>query len=477
MSSLNTRTRSASRYTHEGARASNINTAEQLIRTVMACMLWEDGFYEDGKQIGERIAELVHAVKLEQAAAIALEARNSMKLRHVPLLIVREMARHPQLHKNPRIVSETLEAVIQRADELSEFVAIYWKDGKQPLSKQVKLGLAKAFQKFDEYALAKYNRKKDIMLRDVLFLCHSKPADVNNGVWNKAARKAYGEAPQGSAAQKRILMQAGRYPNLFSEGELLYGKLIYNQLKVPDTWEVELSAGKNKRETFTRLMIENKLGDLAFLRNLRNMVQAGVQRDVIINYGNNRKWGRVLPFRFIAAARMVPQFKPLLERWMFKCLEHAERMTGRTALLIDVSGSMSSRISSKSDLNRLDAAKALAILLREICEDVDIFTFDTLTAQVPSRRGFALADAIGRPRGGTDHRQAVNFVRANGRYDRTIILTDEQSMTELPRARDEKSYIINVASYQNGIGYGSWLHINGWSEAIIDYIQAWENQA
>jgi len=71
-----------------------------------------------------------------------------MKLRHAPLLIVREMARHAT-HR--RLVAETLERVIQRADELAEFVAIYWKDGRVPLPAQVKKGLAAAFPKFDEY--------------------------------------------------------------------------------------------------------------------------------------------------------------------------------------------------------------------------------------------------------------------------------------------------------------------------------------
>ena len=54
-----------------------------------------------------------------------------MKLRHAPLMLVREMARHASHRK---LVAETLEQVIQRADELAEFVAIYWKDGRVPLS-------------------------------------------------------------------------------------------------------------------------------------------------------------------------------------------------------------------------------------------------------------------------------------------------------------------------------------------------------
>src|SRR6476659_7975104 len=139
--------------THEGTPARNISTELQLRRSVLACLLWESQFYEDGVEIAGRIAELVPPVAAEKVAALAVEAREKMKLRHAPLLLVCEMARHAT-HR--ALVAETLARVIQRADELSEFVAIYWSDGKQPLSAQVKKGLAAAFTKFDEYALAKY---------------------------------------------------------------------------------------------------------------------------------------------------------------------------------------------------------------------------------------------------------------------------------------------------------------------------------
>jgi 60 kDa SS-A/Ro ribonucleoprotein len=57
-------------------------------------------------------------------------------------LVVREMARASAAHK--ALVADTLFTVIQRPDEITEFLAIYWKDGKQPLSAQVKKGLARA---------------------------------------------------------------------------------------------------------------------------------------------------------------------------------------------------------------------------------------------------------------------------------------------------------------------------------------------
>ena len=80
--------------THEGAPAAIITPEQALRRSVLACMLWENEFYEEGIGIAGRIRELVPKVAAEKVASLAVEARTAMKLRHVPLLLVREMARH-----------------------------------------------------------------------------------------------------------------------------------------------------------------------------------------------------------------------------------------------------------------------------------------------------------------------------------------------------------------------------------------------
>lgn len=436
--------------THGGATTSRINAEAELRRTLMACLLWEDNFYEDGVSVAERLAALVPRVAPRAVAEMAVYARTKMKLRHAPLLVVREMARHPE-HRY--FVKDALHSVIQRADELAEFVSLYWKDGRQPLSSQVKKGLAAAFTKFDAYQLAKYNRDGAVKLRDVLFLSHAKPKN--------------------------------------EEQESTWKKLVDGTLESPDTWEVNLSAGAEKRETFERLLSENKMGALALLRNLRNMKSAKVDKKTITAALATVDMGRVLPFRFVAAAKAAPEWEAEIDAAMLRTLDQSSKILGRTVIVIDVSGSMYGQpVSKKSDMDRALAACALGAIGREMFDDVAVYATagsdwerQHKTEQVPARRGMALVDAIyglTRPLGGGGIflNQVCNFLREQeGEVERMIVITDEQDCSTDPkdgpnhaRGIGKQNYIINVSTYKNGIGYGAWTKIDGWSEAVFSYI-------
>jgi hypothetical protein len=427
-------------FTHEGAKARRFTPEMELKRALMNCLLWEDQFYEDGVAIADRIKTLVPLVEPAKAAALAIEARERMKLRHAPLLVAREMARH---EKHRVLVADTLARVIQRPDEMTELLAIYWADAlgpmqqrkRQPVSAQIKKGLARALTKFDAYQLAKYDRDGAVRIRDVLFLVHAKPNDA--------------------------------------EQEKVWKQLVDGTLAAPDTWEVSLSSGKDKAETFARLIAENKLGGLALLRNLRLMQKAGVAKKTIAGAIDAMRVDRILPYRFIAAARYAPDFEPELESAMLKSIKDHVRLPGRTRLLIDVSGSMNAPLSAQSEMTRLEAACGLAILAREICDDVEIFTFSEKAVKAPPRRGFALRDAIvsSQPHGGTYLGKAVTEIDRKG--DRLIVFTDEQSHDVVPAPKG-KGTIINVASYQHGVRHDAWQRVDGFSEAVIAWIAASE---
>jgi hypothetical protein len=54
-------------------------------------------------------------------------------------------------------------------------------------------------------------------------------------------------------------------------------------------------------------------------------------------------------------------------------------------------------------------------------------------------------------------------------HDRLIVITDEQSTDRVPKPKG-LGYMINVASNRNGVGYGKWLHVDGWSDAVVRFI-------
>lgn len=457
----NVKTKGPEILTHEGAKAARINAEQQLRRSVMSCLLWENEFYEEGELITDRISNLVPQVEPVKVALMAIEAREEMKLRHMPLFLVREMARHSMGKGSVadgfrNHTTETLTRIIQRADELAEFLALYWKGGKQPISHSVRRGLDHAIRKFNEYELAKYDRDGAVKLRDVFRLIHPEPDNA--------------------------------------EQSALWKRAVAGELATPDTWEVELSKndGVDKVTKWTRLLEENKLGALALIRNLRNMEQAGVGKDLIEAALRRMNTYRVLPFRFIAAAIAAPRYENVLDQVMLHSLSQMPKLPGKTIVVIDISGSMQVTLSAKSDMTRMSAACALGAFSKELCEEPVVYATSGsdgmrkhATALIPNRRGMALVDAIEKMQstlggGGIFLKQVTDYIREReGSADRMIVITDEQDCgigskdsPLLAEPLGKHNYLLNVASAKNGIGYGKkWIHIDGWSEAVFRYIQ------
>ena len=439
----------------QGALAAKMTNYNTLRRLVLANLLWEDIAYCDGKNVSDQIVQLVPECTPEEVFELAVEARVEQKLRHTPLKLAVEMCRH-ETHR--KLVGELLPKIITRADMLTDFLALYWADGKVPICRQAQNGLADAFHNFDEYQFAKYDRSNQIKLRDVMFLCHPKPRN--------------------------------------EEEELLYKKIAQRELNVPDTWEVALSSGADKKATWTRLINENKLGSLAMLRNLSNMMRANVDKSIIKKGLSNIKSAMLLPLDFLKAAENAPEFERDIEDVMLKTYEKLPRIAGRTLFIVDISGSMFSAISSYSSFNRLDAAAAMAMLASCQCEDFSLVVtagddslveHKTKHIQYP-KRGFQLIKQIKdmyneMGGGGIFTRQCLEWCRKEFKkqeFDRIIIFSDSQDC-DYPNKRVPKpfglcNYICDVSAHELGINYeGVWTaEISGWSEHFLSYIAALE---
>lgn len=419
-------------FTHEGAKAKHISPEAALRRSVLSCLLWEKEAYEDGQKIADRITSLAAQVPAKVVADLAIEARKTFNLRHVPLLLLCDLVRRGEL------AAATIITVLSRADECAELLSVYWRNGRCPVDRQLRKGLAGALAKFDEYRLAKYDRDGAIKLRDVFRIARPKPS-----------------SPEQAA---------------------LWGRAVRRELVTPDTWEVALSSGADKRDTWMRLLSQDKLGYLALLRNLRNMAEVNVPREMVEDAIRARKGGaeKVYPFRYIAAVRAAPLYAISLNEALIASIEDASRFKGMTFILVDVSGSMDVKLSAKSDLQRCDAAAALASIWPGTSS---VFTFSNRIVEVPAFPGLANIDHILRSQdhGGTYLGNALTTIhRDAGPHDRIVVITDEQSADKVPDPICKHAYMINVASAKNGVGYGPWTHIDGFSESVLRYIAAVE---
>ena len=436
------------------AAASQSNLA-LLRRAVLANLLWEDIAYQDGKVVSAEIDRLIPLCAPQEVFDLAIEAREKQKLRHTPLYLAAQMCRSESHRK---LVGKLLPRIITRADMLSDFLALYWKDGRCPLCNQAKIGLGEAFHNFDEYQFAKYDRDSEVKLRDVMFLARPVPRD--------------------------------------EEEASLFKRIADRQLATPKTWEVMLSSGADKKKTWTDLIMEQRLGALAMLRNLANMRQAGVDHKIILAGLNSMNGSKLLPLDYLKAARMNPELDRYIEETMLASYSRLPILPGRTLFIVDVSGSMGDLNSSGSQFSRLDHACAMAMLAASQCEEYRLVcTAGDDWARKGAhefiaypQKGFNLCKQISETRsriggGGIFTRQVLEWCRSQfsgEEFDRIIVFSDSQDCDYpgkgKPQPFGRRNYICDVSAHTRGVNYkGVWTaEISGFSENFLTFIGAME---
>lgn len=342
---------------YEGATAYKISPALELYSSVVTFSL-SNTFYEKADDRITRLRELIAQNNPEFVAKLAIYAREKMYLRSVPLVLAVELAK---AHKGDDLVSRLVSRIVKRADEITELLAYYQAANERTnvkklnkLSKQLQKGLAVSFNKFDEYQFAKYNRDAEIKLRDALFLVHPKAKDENQ--------------------------------------QALFDKIVNDNLQVPYTWETELSkqgqsefANEDEKQNAFRnkwqeLIDSNKLGYMALLRNLRNILTANVSQEYIkkiaqrIADEKEVENSKQLPFRFLSAFRELEKVPSPYVQILLSALEEAMKIAIKnlkgfdedTTVLIacDVSGSMMIPISPRSSVQAYDIGLVLGMLLQ-----------------------------------------------------------------------------------------------------------------
>ncbi|OXB01801.1 ribonucleoprotein [Flavobacterium oncorhynchi] len=478
---------------HENAPAFSLTSEYELYTAVVTTSL-SASFYEKDTTRLERIKNLIQKCNPVFVAKLAVYARNEMHMRSVPLVLVVELAK---IYSGDSLISKMIIHVIQRADEITELLAYYQMANERNgvkklnrLSKQIQKGLAVSFNKFDEYQLAKYNRDGVVKLKDALFLVHPKAKD---------------EAQQA-----------------------IFNKVASNTLQTPYTWETELSQlgqvkfynENEKQKAFTQkweeLIDSGKIGYMALLRNLRNILEAnvsGFHMLKVCDYLSNEKAvvnSKQLPFRFLSAYRELKDLNFKLTSMVLDALEDAVTISSQnikgfdvnTSIVIacDVSGSMQQPISPKSKVLLYDIGLMLGMLMQSRCKNVvsGMFGDRWKIINMPKRSILANVNEYYKREGEVGyatngHLVLEDLISRKEIVDKVMLFTDVQmwnnaytkdsfanSWNRYKRiAPNAKLYLFDLAGYGQlpiNIEKNDVYLIAGWSDKVFDVLNALEDK-
>lgn len=398
---------------------------QQFYELTVNTLYGKDQFYATSSELAARFSSLINALvakgKLDYVANMFLYARTEMSIRNMPIFGLVKFANairsngvtYPKLR-------QLVKDVVRRADQITDVLALSLTEfgGKKALPQAIKRGLGDAFNKFDEYQFAKYNRAGVVSLKDALRIVHATPS---------------------TEKQSNLL-----------------AKIMTGSLQTPDTWEVALSTNGQKAEgekvaksqIWEDLIQTNKLGYQAALKNLRNMLDAGITPDAQRKLANflvsKAATSKSLPFEFWTALKQVQGRSNIvdtaIQQAMNASVVNVPRVGERPVVIVDTSGSMHGLAEETASFFASVIAKA-----HEGCENFALIMFDStartvkldLTSSISANYQYLRLKA---GRGGSTNFEAAMFELANLPFkpDAVFVLTDNE-----------------INSFGNSYGYNS----------------------
>lgn len=483
-----------------GEDAYDLHPKAKLVNLSATCMFAEPKYYDNvGDTVDKKMfkaCEKVAKKDPEFILKLAKYLRHEMYLRSTPLALLVKAANLKEV-KGTGLINKYAPDIIQRADELTEAIAMQIELFKKPIPNSLKKGIANSFKNFDEYQFAKYNnQRRDVKLRDVIMLTHP------------------------------------------TEPSKIIKKILDDDLEVPYTWETELSLKGNKAEVWDELIKSKKLGYMATLRNLNNMIKSGTKElNTALDYISREDAvlrSKQLPHRYLSAYEAVTDnSSELFESDVDKgkvvkeAIEKAIKISsdnnipeipGKTIIICDNSGSARgdyggpSKPSTKSVRTMADIGNLMGLLTWYSCKDTMFAVFgDRLTQIKPSRdegiiKNFKAVDDAGSKVGGATENGVFlmleKMIKDKIFTDRLIVCSDLQigdgknheygthgrsSSRTVPKLVSEYRKKVNPNMIYYSVcfnGYGNdviigdkKVLITGWSDKIFKFINSVEQDS
>ena len=466
MSKFNQKSRGTKTINRAGGSAYKESDKLEFISLILTSFL-NDHFYESSQTQLERMKSLVMNLDSKFVAKTAIYARNEFGMRSITHAIMGELAFKV---KGEEWTKNAFEKIIHRPDDMTEALSYYMNNYGKPIPNSLKKGLSLAANKFNEYQLAKYRGEgKEVSMVDLFNIVHPTPVSIRQSVTFK--------------------------------------NLINGELRSSETWEsmqtksgqiaeTEEEKADLKNQNWRTLLEGNKLGYMALLRNLRNII---TQAPDCIELACERliseeaiKKSLVLPFRFSVAMDQISDRRVIeaLNKAIEISLNNVPRFDGKTLIALDDSGSMNGSYGKTADGSSPISVGSLFASALYKTNDADILLFDTDSRFLkinPSDSLSTIRNEILRNNkgGGTNFHSIFNLLTKS--YDRIIILSDGQGWIgyDTPVA-DWKKYNLahdvdsKIFSF-NLVGYGDMQFpekdvycLTGFSDKVFDLMKVVE---
>jgi polyhydroxyalkanoate synthesis regulator phasin len=356
-----------------------------------------------------------------------------------------------------------------RPDDMSEMAACFTALNGKSITNAMKKGFASTLEKLDTYSLLKY--KSSIL--DLFNLVH--PNQENS----KATVEYEGKVvPTFEAIVKGYSVSADTWEVAQSDAGQVVAKAV-KEGKLSETEAKEVLT-EAKAENWKGLLTENKLGILAAVRNIRNILLNKPDTNTIdklcslLSDDVAIKNGKVMPYQLdMANEVLLTEFNDSNARKISQALlsgyekaipNLAELLSGNNLVMIDMSGSMGTSVTDPKRKTRytsscLTKASLIGMTIAKAV-NADVIRFGSNAEYVnynPNTDVFSLAKSIQRGMGGTSLSQAWNTAKSSGRkYDRVFILSDNECnigstysayKSYVEKVGDPYVYSIDLASY------------------------------
>jgi len=460
----------------EGFVAYNRSIEEEYLQLLLT-NTFSNTFYANSQELlaeAQSIHQGMVELNPEFMAKALVFARNEGFMRLQPLYGLAVLS-----GAHPDLFASIFQQVVRIPSDLADFLTILRGMRRGQGGRAVKRQVALFLGRITEYWAMKYNgRGRGFSLGDAIATAHPKPTTLRQQALYRYLR--------GQETNLALLPQIEALEKLKNANDDNERIRLIQEGKLP--YEVVTSAISPTRGIWQTLMKE--MPAFALLRHLNTLDRHGVfSRKKNLKYVQERltdaealRKAKILPFRFAKAFAEVnhPDLRDTLREAVDLSFDNLPDVPGRTAIFLDISGSMTGEY--------LQTGSIFALALYKKTDGNSLFwLFDTLVEDAkPSRRDSIMSQAERiKARGGTNTGAPVRRLIEQGEsVDQIIMITDEQQNTGSPFYQElveyrrkinphAKAFIVDIAPYQSSMvppDDSNTFYIYGWSDTVLSFI-------